>query len=586
MNYRSAGVRTNGGRRLRGPTKKHTDALLSAMTSSTTSSSSSTSSSLPTTSTSSLSSPSIPSQFETLLLPTRHTVAFGQQTPRFAARRRDLPGPGAYHKKKHHELLRHSTSLSSQGYGNGFVSRDHRFEMERTLHRQTKVPGPGEYDAGDFVRDRQRRTALNRATTSGAFAAPVMRRVAYTHVPPPGPGSYSPPPVISGVARDVPLGWKGASPGHIAGFDGIGRQFVKGGQTRARPVGGHDLLAAAASWPAPAAAGARRGRTSVKLAETGRGKGASATKTQSEVDKIARATAAATNVASTLSLRNNFGNTGIKPPFTTSAARFNTVTGGGTGLSVHEQRPGPGAHDPDAYTRLQNSRRGGAVSGIQSSAPRLVSTTTGAAAASDAIPGPGTYDIDTNATGLGVYVARDDELTHASRAFVVDHVVRSSTATTTPTTTRGTVPGPGTYDAKLPSCGAYSSGASLPPPLLPTMSTHSIGGGASAVAAATASSLALTSTSPPRVPAGLYRGGGASKRKVASPSGASSAFKATTMDQGMVSMGVGMNTFDARKRAVAVGMHVPGPAYYDAGVASQKVRAQRSFLLNQGSRWY
>ena len=94
---------------------------------------------------------SIPSKFETtLLVGTKERNGFGNRSHRFKDATTEVPGPGQYGcPKAGGVVVRQQVtcgSVSSRGFGTGFVSKTDRFREEELRQRlERQIPGPGTY---------------------------------------------------------------------------------------------------------------------------------------------------------------------------------------------------------------------------------------------------------------------------------------------------------------------------------------------------------------------------------------------------------------------------------------------------------
>lgn len=155
--------------------------------------------------------PSIPSKFDTILIPTRGEAnAFGRRTERFDRRvSEQAPGPGTYHTPR--SLVHEDASVSHKG-SLSFASASGRF-ARGGVHANT-TPGPGSYEA--------ERRRSPRSTTSRLFAKPAVARSLTKEqspsnslfepcgMPTPGPGAYNPD--IAHASRLLRNWSKGQSP--------------------------------------------------------------------------------------------------------------------------------------------------------------------------------------------------------------------------------------------------------------------------------------------------------------------------------------------------------------------------------------
>ena len=97
----------------------------------------------------------IPRKIEKVLIEDKHmtTRGFSSQSERFSGRNQsekyEFPGPGTYQNVQD-TFNTTSTSFSSKGYGNGFISSSIRFDDPKVYYDQF-LPGPGHYKVDEKV---------------------------------------------------------------------------------------------------------------------------------------------------------------------------------------------------------------------------------------------------------------------------------------------------------------------------------------------------------------------------------------------------------------------------------------------------
>jgi hypothetical protein len=376
--------------------------------------------------------PSIPGKYETTLFRNaQEKEGFGGRVVRFQDAQKDIPGPGVYHNVKHHSLVRHSDSLSRKGYGAGFVSQDRRFVLERDLAWKQQLPGPANYDAPDFIRERQHRDF---STQPGhMFCKKTTQAMRSEAIPVPGPGTYDLP--VAGVTGrpKVPLGWR-KQPKELALRElAVARRHGKSQELglmysmRSRRDNCQPQDIDTTQLARDGGGSPTRRTQSKATASSGGGGGSGATTARRRRRQVA--------VGEPMSMSTNFGNEGVKQPFASSANRF-------AGFSSNYQQtssgPGPGAHNPIKPLGT------GSTSCVSS----FASTRSRDEPPRD-LPGPGHYDIDEVATGRAINVVQDRYGTGIppSRVFMVTETDRFGHKLV-PKKEQASLPGPGAYELR------------------------------------------------------------------------------------------------------------------------------------------
>jgi hypothetical protein len=117
-------------------------------------------------------------------------VGFSSQTDRFFSRTQnvkyDYPGPGSYRKKE--TWVKTDPSLSSKGFGNGFVSAKERFDDLKEFNDKYR-PGPGNYKIEESTSmSRDISTSISYKSLYNAKSVKSLK----IHKDLPGPGYYNP----------------------------------------------------------------------------------------------------------------------------------------------------------------------------------------------------------------------------------------------------------------------------------------------------------------------------------------------------------------------------------------------------------
>lgn len=129
--------------------------------------------------------PSIPSQFQTIVIDNSEKPGFQSRSKRFDdyVYLTHTPGPGAYSSIDKTIICR-SASESKKGSG-GFASKTRRKNL---FGVDARMPGPGYYET--TVRSFQDRSDFNRANHTSTFAQPIANVVDKPAEAPPAPNAY------------------------------------------------------------------------------------------------------------------------------------------------------------------------------------------------------------------------------------------------------------------------------------------------------------------------------------------------------------------------------------------------------------